>query len=211
MGQFELVVVAPKRFPDPQADWRAAGATDVLDKARVVTDLDGAIEDCHWVVGTSTRLRKIPLPVVNPKSLAASLLGQPEQSKIAILFGREDNGLTNEELRRCHQHLQIDAHPDYPSLNLAMAVQVVCYEIYQASNTVDVVPGWDRPFAEVAQVEAMLAHLEETLTASGFLQADNPGQTMTRLRRLFGRVALDATEVQILRGIFKHLGTGSKK
>lgn len=209
MGLSQLVVINPKRFPDPQADWRAAGALDVLDAAVVLPDVSAAIADCHWVIGTSTRLRKIPWPVADAREIAAQVTAQGEEANIAILFGREDNGLTNEELRRCNFHLQIPAAPVYSSLNLAMAVQVVCYEIYQASLKEAPVPPWDRSLATSGQVDDMLAALESVLLDTTFLDADNPGQTMTRLRRLFSRLQMDETEVQILRGIIKHLGQQS--
>ncbi len=209
MGLGDLVIVNPKRYPDPQADWRAAGALDVLDAARVVPDLDTAIAECHWVVGTSTRLRKIPWPVAPPREIAEQIAAQAEQTRVAIMFGREDNGLSNEELRQCHYHLQIPAAPEYPSLNLAMAVQVVAYELRHAMARSDVDTSWDRPMATVGQVDGMLAHIEKTLLDQGFLDPANPGQTMTRLRRLFSRVRLDETEVQILRGVFKALDKGA--
>lgn len=205
MGLSRLVIVNPKRYPDPQADWRAAGAIDVLDSAEILGDVDAAIADCHWVVGTSTRSRKIPWPVADAKEIAVQVKAQPAEAKIAILFGREDNGLSNEELQRCHCHLQIPTAGAYSSLNLAMAVQVVCYELYQASLAGSAVPAWDRSMATSAQLEHLLTHIEQTLTDVDFLDAHNPGQTMTRLRRLFARVQLDETEVQILRGVFKHL------
>ncbi len=209
MGLSDLVVVNPKRYPDPQADWRAAGALDVLDAARVVADVDAAIDDCHWVVGTSTRSRKIPWPIAYPKEIAAQIAEQPGDARIAILFGREDNGLSNDELRRCHYHLQIPASPEYPSLNLAMAVQVVAYELYQAFAEVTPMPGWDRSLATAGEVEALFTHVQSTLEQAGFLDVDNPGQTMTRLRRLLLRVQMDETEVQILRGVFKALTPAS--
>ncbi len=209
MGLKDLVIVNPKRYPDPQADWRAAGALDVLDAAQVVADVDSAIADCHWVVGTSTRSRKIPWPIAYPKEIAAQIAEQPDEARIAILFGREDNGLSNEELRRCHYHLQIPASPEYPSLNLAMAVQVVAYELYQALEAVQPMAGWDRTLATTAQVEGLIEHLEATLVKADFLDPGNPGQTMTRLRRLFLRVQMDETEVQILRGVVKALTPGA--
>lgn len=207
MGQDELYLVNPKRYPDPQADWRAAGALDVLDAATVVTSVEEAVADCQWVVGTSTRMRRIPWPVATPKEVAAEIAGLPADARVAVLFGREDNGLSNEELRACNLHLQIPASPDYPSLNLAMAVQVVCYELF-AQTAAPEDTKWDRPMASVQQVEDMLAHLNQVLLDSAFLDPDNPGQTMTRLRRLFKRNRLDDTEIQILRGVLKHLGKG---
>ena len=206
MGLSQLVIINPKRYPDPQADWRAAGALDVLDAAQVLPSVDEAIADCHWVVGTSTRNRKIPWPVADAKAIASDIHAQPDEAQIAILFGREDNGLSNEELQRCHYHLQIPATAEYSSLNLAMAVQVVCYELYQGSLSNQPVLGWDRGRATSAQLEALLKHMEQTLIDSDFLNPVNPGQTMTRMRRMFSRMQLDETEVQILRGVFKHLG-----
>jgi tRNA (cytidine32/uridine32-2'-O)-methyltransferase len=205
MGLSDLVLVNPKRYPDPQAQWRAAGAQDVLEAARVCADLTEAIEGCHWVVGTSTRSRRIPWPVLSPEEVARQAV-ERAGSSIAILFGREANGLSNEELQRCHCHLQIPAAPDYPSLNVAMAVQVVCYELRKlAGEAGDEIGAWDRPTATVAQLDGLIEHLEEVMVASGFLDAANPGQTMTRLRRLFSRMEPDTTEVQILRGILTHL------
>jgi tRNA (cytidine32/uridine32-2'-O)-methyltransferase len=205
MGLTRLAVVNPKRFPDPQAQWRAAGAQDVLESVTVCDSLDAAIADCHWVVGTSTRSRRIPWPVKSAEAVAADILAQPAGSEVAILFGRETNGLSNDELQRCHCHLQIPANPQYPSLNLAMAVQVVCYELFKQSEVVHAVPAWDRPAATQAQLEGLMGHLQGVLLHSGFLDPANPGQTMTRLRRLFTRVALDDTEVQMLRGMLRQL------
>lgn len=202
MGQSKLYLVNPRRYPDPQADWRAAGALDVLDQAVVVTELNEAIADCQWVVGTSTRMRRIPWPVADARQIATQLAAQ--EGEVAIIFGREANGLSNDELRACNYHLQIPASDDYPSLNLAMAVQIVCYELFQLDVEIDNA-SWDRRSATVAEVDGMLAHLNEALVDTDFLDADNPGQVMTRVRRLFKRVNLDETEVQIIRGIAKHI------
>lgn len=206
MGLSHLAVVNPGRFPDPQAEWRAAGAQDVLEAVDVFDSVEAAIADCHWVVGTSTRQRRIPWPIKSAEAVAADLLSKPAATRIAILFGREASGLTNEELQKCHCHLQIPANPVYPSLNLAMAVQVVGYELCRQAEGVPVVSSWDRPLATTAQLEGLLEHLQATLVRSEFLDPANPGQTMTRLRRLFTRVDLDDTEVQMLRGILSHLG-----
>ena len=203
MGQSDLWVVNPKRYPDPQADWRAAGALDVLDAATIAASVDEAIADCHWVVGTSTRNRKIPWPIADAKEIASQITDLPEKTQVAILFGREDSGLTNDELHRCNYHLQIPASPTYSSLNLAMAVQVVCYEIYQAGLGSQPPQSWDRPMATSQEVNGLVDHLERALTKTEFL--DHPGQTITRLRRLFARTALDETEVQLLRGVCRHI------
>lgn len=224
MGIEQLVLVNPARFPDPQADWRAAGAIDVLDRALVADSVAAAVADCHFLVGTSTRSRHIPWPVVLAKDIASCLAEQPDTSSMAILFGREDSGLTNDELQLCHCHLQIPSSPVYGSLNLAMAVQVVCYELFQygeanapelqadTGEALDVKSAtevarriWDRPPATQQQFEAMVDHLQRTLEKSGFIDPEMPGHTLTRLRRLLARHQLDETEVQILRGVLKHL------
>ncbi len=223
MGIERLTIVNPRRFPDPQADWRAAGATDVLDASEVVTTLDEAISDCRYLVGTSARARSIPWPVIRSRELGENLSIQPAGSQIGILFGREDSGLTNDELHKCQCHLQIPSSSTYGSLNLAMAVQVVCYEIFQHCRSKDqgiATTGevkqtelaglgtriWDKDPASVGQVEDMLVHLQQVLEQSGFLQNSTSGNTVNRLRRMLLRAQLDETEVQILRGMLKQFG-----
>ncbi|HEY5646010.1 MAG TPA: RNA methyltransferase, partial [Pseudomonadales bacterium] len=202
MGLTDLALVNPGRYPDPQAEWRAAGAQDVLDSTRVFASLDEAIADRQWIVGTSTRVRRIPWPLEKAETVAKGILARLATHRIAILFGRETSGLANEELQKCHCHLVIPANPDYSSLNLAMAVQVVCYEIYrQLEHSAIEPPQWDRTPATAAQLEGLIAHFQTELVASGFLDPDNPGQTMTRLRRLLTRITPDETEVAMLRGI----------
>lgn len=215
MGLRQLVVVNPVRYPDPQAEWRAAGAQDVLANTRVCGSAAEALGDCHWVVGTSTRVRRIPWPTASARQVAqdtvAKLTADPD-AHCAVLFGREASGLTNDELQLCHLHLQIPAAPAYPSLNLAMAVQVVAYELFQAVSApaggVQDSRGqhWDRPTATQAQLQGLFEHLQQVLEAAEFLDPDNPGQTLTRLRRLLTRAHPDATEIQILRGILTELG-----
>ena len=205
MGLSQLVLVRPVRYPDPQAEWRAAGGVDVLREARVVESLDSAIGDCGFVVGTSTRSRRIPWPVASAQEAAERIVAEAAGRPVAILFGREASGLENDELQRCHLHLQIDANPDYPSLNLAMAVQVVAYEIRRAVLCGKPAEPWDRLPATVADVDALMKHLEAVLVEVDFLDPGNPGQTMTRLRRLFARIQPDDTEVKMLRGILTEI------
>jgi TrmH family RNA methyltransferase len=206
MGLTRLCLVAPKQFPDPQADWRAASAGDVLAGARVVPDLDSAIADCQFVVGTSARDRRIPWPLQDPRRCAGRIgAASAAGERVAVLFGREDRGLTNDELKRCNLHLHIPSSPDYPSLNLAMAVQIVCYELRMLALG-DALPAaetaqWDTPFSTQANMERFYVHLEETLAAIGFLNPAAPRQLMPRLRRLYSRVRLDEMELNILRGI----------
>lgn len=205
MGFGSLHLVRPKRFPDPQADWRAAQAVDVVAGANVVRSLDEAIGDCVLTVGTSTRSRRIPWPRVDAEAVAKRLATEAGDGPVAILFGREASGLTNEELQRCQLHLVIPAHPSYPSLNLAMAVQVVCYELFKASGGAAPPAPTDRRLATAAEVEGLLAHLEATLRRIDFLKDSAPRQAMTRFRRFFVRAAPDETELGMLRGMLTHI------
>lgn len=219
MGFGQLYLVEPRQFPDPVAEWRASGATDVLAGAKVVQSLDEAIAGCRLVVGASARLRRIPWPVVTPRELAGRLAAQADTpGEVAILFGREDHGLSNEELYRCNWHVHIPTNPDYSALNLAMAVQVITYEMRIAfleglesgrqpahleSMMSPADAGWDVEPATAQEVELFLQHLEQTLIQLGFHDPANPRQLMTRLRRLYQRCCLDKMEVNILRGILK--------
>lgn len=206
MGLRRLCLVAPRRFPHPQADERATHARDLLASARVVDDLDAALADARFVVGTSARGRRIPWPVQDPRRCAARIAAASTAGqRVAVLFGREDRGLSNGELNRCNLHLHIPADAAYSSLNLAMAVQVVCYELRMlavgaalpAAETAE----WDAPFSTQADMERFYVHLEETLAAIGFLDPAAPRQLMPRLRRLYGRVRLDEMELNMLRGV----------
>ncbi len=208
MGLTQLALIRPQRYPDPQAEWRAAGALDVLDGAQLFDSVAAAVADCQLIIGTSTRSRSIPWPEVDARGAARRILDQAPGQKVAILFGREASGLTNDELQRCHVHLLIPANPDYPSLNLAMAVQIVCYELYQhalggSGEALD--SRWDREAATSAQLEALIEHWNEVLEELDYLDPDNPGKVMTRFRRLFTRLELDETEAQMLRGFLSHV------
>ena len=205
MGLTRLWLVRPKQYPDEQATWRAAGAADLLEQAVVVDTLDQAIAGCGLVVGTSARGRRIPWPLLNPRETAAKIYPELSRHPVALLFGREDRGLTNEELQRCHLHVNIPANEDYSSLNLAMAVQVICYELRMQhlapQLSADPMLEWDQPWASVEDQERFFHHLQEVLLELGFLKPRAPKQLMTRLRRLFSRTRLDQMEVSILRGI----------
>ncbi len=211
MGLDSLYLVRPGRFPDPQADWRAARAVDVLAAAKVVDDLDDAIGDCVLAVGTSTRSRRIPLPLADAETVATRLATEYAGQPVAILFGRETSGLTNEELQRCQLHLSIPASPEYPSLNLAMSVQVVCYELLKSRTTpgAPVAAPADAGLASLEEVEGFLAHFETVLRRIDFLKPSAPRQAMTRLRRMFGRIRLEQAEVGMLRGILTHIQNSS--
>ena len=206
MGLSRLYLVAPKEYPSDKAVWRSAGATDVLDNAVMVETLDDAISGCSLVVGTSARERRIPWPLLDPRECGESVWVEAGQHEVAIVFGREDRGLTNEELQKCNYHVNIPANEEYSSLNLATAVQVICYEVrmaYLKETKGKTLPNhtWDMPPADAGALENYYEHLEQTLTGLGFLDPANPKQTMTRLRRMYNRVRMDQMELNILRGV----------
>lgn len=204
MGLQRLYLVEPRDYPSEEAVWRAVSASDVLDAAVVVPTLSEAIEDCQFVVGTSARERRIPWPLLDARQCAERMAVASDREQVAVLFGREDRGLTNEELQLCNLHLNIPTSEAYSSLNLAMAVQIVAYELRMLSATnlpVTEVDQWDAPFASHENMERYYAHLEETLVDIEFLDPAAPRQLMSRLRRLYGRVRLDEMELNILRGI----------
>lgn len=204
MGLANLWLVAPTGFPGREASDRAANARDLLNQAVVVESLDEAISGCSLVVGSSARERHIPWPLADARSGCQEAAKVASRQPVAIVFGRENRGLTNEELKKCQLHITIPANPDYSSLNLAMAVQVIAYELRMATlgdTSIDAMVDWDVPLADAADVERLFVHLEQALSEMGFLKAQAPKQLMTRLRRLFQRTRLDQMEVNILRGI----------
>ena len=205
MGLSRLYLVAPVKFPHEQAVWRAASAGDVLDTAVVTTTVEEAIADCQFVVGTSARERRIPWPLLDPRQCAERIDGVSGQEQVAVMFGREDRGLTNDELQLCNLHLNIPTSDAYSSLNLAMAVQIVGYELRmlldQAELPVREDDQWDTPFSNRENMERFYTHLESTLVDIEFLDPAAPRQLMSRMRRLYGRVRLDEMELNILRGI----------
>ena len=216
MGLSRLYLVAPKEYPADRAAWRAANALDVLDNAIVVETLDEAIGNCGLVVGTSARGRRIPWPLMNPRECGERVWREAGEHEVAIIFGREDRGLTNEELHKCTYHVHIPSNPDYSSLNLSAAVQVLCYEIRMASlvdsqGKLPELNEWDVPPACADQLEMYYQHLEETLIDIGFHDPGNPRQTMTRLRRLYGRIRLDEMELSILRGVLTAVRNANRK
>jgi len=206
MGLHQLYLVEPKDYPANQAVWRAANAVDVLDSAIVVKDLDAAIAGCSLVVGTSARERRIPWPLMNPRECGIRVWQEAAEHDVAIIFGREDRGLTNEELHKCTYHVHIPSNTDYSSLNIACAVQVLCYEIRMASladknGSLPSFNEWDQPPAKIKDLELYFEHLEQVLVDINFHDRENPRQTMARLRRLYGRIRLDEMELSILRGV----------
>lgn len=212
MGFKDLCLVEPKEFPSEKAMARASGASDLLDSARVVSTLGEAVADCHLVVGASARGRHIPWPVLDPRALSERIMSGDLRQKVALVFGREDRGLTNEELHRCHLHVHIPSVEAFSSLNLAAAVQVLCYELRMSYLTASRRGAegaeeprwgteWDIELATSEELERLFAHMEQTLVDIDFLDPDNPRQLMPRLRRLYLRSHPDKVEVNVLRGI----------
>lgn len=206
MGLSQLYLVGPKRFPADEAVWRAASADDILDNAVVTETLDEAIEGCGLIIGTSARERRIPWPLFDPRQCGEKVQQESSSHPVALIFGREDRGLKNEELQKCHYHVHIPTNEEYSSLNLAAAVQVVSYEVrmaFLAQGQLDrsVIRDWDIEPANNKEMEHFYGHLESTLLGTGFIDPAIPRQTMTRLRRLFNRIRMDKMELAMFRGI----------
>lgn len=201
MGLEDLCLVAPQSFPSAEATARASGADDLLARARRVDTLEEAIADATLVIGASARSRTLPMAALDPRECAELVAQQPEPGRTAIVFGRERTGLTNDELDRCHFLVRIPTNPEYPSLNLAAAVQVLAYELRMAVRQSSGSAAARYRLATSDEMERFYQHLEETLIAIDFLDAENPRQLMRRLRRLFGRARPNENEVNILRGI----------
>ena len=205
MGLTRLYLLNPKHFPSAEATARASGADDVLATATVCTDLADALAGSSLVIGASARCRSIPCPVIEPESCAERLFAESEQGDVAILFGCERSGLSNEEIDRCQFLVQIPSNPEYGSLNLAAAVQIICYEIlvaHRAHEKSGVDAGMpDYQPAAADEMERFYEHLERVLVQIGFLNPDNPRMLMRRLRRLYNRARPDENEINILRGI----------
>lgn len=202
MGLSDLVLVEPHQFPHPKAVEMASGAADILEQATVVDTLDEAIADCQLVVGTSARMRTIPWPLMLPRDMAEKIKREAPNSQTAILFGREQSGLSNEELQRCNLHIHIPANPDYSSLNIASAVQVVAYELRLASlEQSSMAEEWDYRLANADEMEKFFTHLQQVLIEIEFLKMNAPRKLMTRLRRMFLRTRPDVMEMNILRGM----------
>ncbi|MCH7374049.1 tRNA (cytosine(32)/uridine(32)-2'-O)-methyltransferase TrmJ [Aeromonas sp. MR19] len=202
MGLTQLVLVDPQTLPDDNAMALAAGASDVLANARIVSTLDEAIADCGLVIGTSARSRTLSWPMLDPREAGEKAVVEGVKHPVALVFGRERTGLTNDELQKCHYHVAIAANPEYSSLNLAMAVQTICYEVrmhWLQDQVPEVESEADYPSAD--QLEGFYQHLEQTLLKTGFIADDHPGQVMSKLRRLFNRARPETVELNILRGI----------
>lgn len=211
MGLSKLTLVQPEDFPSGVAVGRAVSAVDILDNARVVGSLQEAVEDCGLIIGASARSRTIPWPMLSPEQCGQKAVTEGAVNKVALVFGREDSGLNNEELQLCHFHVQIPADPNYSSLNLSAAVMVICYELRKAALAMEEVPTaaedefWDQEKANGEQVEHFFTHLERVMIAIKFHDPEVPRQLMPRMRRLFSRIRIDVMEMNILRGILSNI------
>jgi tRNA (cytidine32/uridine32-2'-O)-methyltransferase len=216
MGLTNLWLVNPLVKPDSQAIALAAGASDVIGNAQIVDTLDEALAGCSLVVGTSARSRTLPWPMLDPRECGLKSIGEAAHAPVALVFGRERVGLTNDELQKCHYHVAIAANPEYSSLNLAMAVQVIAYEVRMAwlatQEKDERAEAHDEtPYPLVDDLERFYGHLEKTLLATGFIRESHPGQVMNKLRRLFTRARPESQELNILRGILASIEQTQKE
>ena len=207
MGLTNLWLVNPKAFPHEDATAMSAGATDVLDQARVVGSLEEAIADCSLVVGTSARDRTFSLPPLLPETCGEKLVQESKVGPVALIFGRERMGLHNDEIQQCHFQVNIPANPEYPVLNIASAIQILCYEMFRSleRQNAPVVTDADDDYPLVDDLNQFYAHLESSLTHVGFLKPQHQGQTMPRFQRLFRRARLEKKELQLLRGMLSRI------
>jgi TrmH family RNA methyltransferase len=205
MGLSSLHLVTPKIFPNAEATAMASGADNLLQTAVVHDSLDSALAGCSLVLGTSARLRSLPMPMLDARRASEQAVEEAHSHDVAILFGRERYGLVNEEMQRCQFLVNISSNPEYSSLNLAQAVQIIGYELRVAAmgGAGISVPPLDWMPVDDSQMEGLFEHLEQTLLDIRFLNPKQPKRLMMRLRRLFNRARLDQNEINILRGILK--------
>src|SRR5687767_9353946 len=202
MGLSELHLVRPKAFPHAEATARASGADDVLGAARVHEEFTDAIADCGFVVGTSARQRHLPWDLVEPRECAQDIVSAAQVGNVAVVFGSEKYGLSNDDLARCNRLVTIPTATEYASLNLGMAVQVIAYELWLARR-----PGApppqppEVPHATADEMIRLYDHIERVLEEIDFRDRTGGGHLMARIRRLFNRARLDQNEMNILRGI----------
>ena len=204
MGIFNLALVKPKEFPSDIAIYRSKAAKDILENAEMYESLEDAIAGCKLVVGTSARARSVPWPVFNPRDAAEEMSKISKQGNVAIVFGREDRGLTNDELGLCNFHVHIPSDPKYSSLNLSQAVQILAYEIRLAYSRDEVISEvkWDVDLANNEQTERLIDHMEELMQDVEFYDVENPRKLLLRVRRFFKRSKIDVMEANIFRGLF---------
>jgi len=222
MGLSNLCLVNPRQFPDDEATAMSANAEDLLQNATVYDSLESAVSDCQLVIGTSARDRTFSLPPLLPEQCAEKLVNEAKIGKVALVFGRERMGLHNDEIQQCHFQVNIPANPNYPVMNIASAIQVLCYEIFrelsrstflaqqQSSKTIahvspNIPHSDDYPLNQ--ELNQFYQHLEGTLTRIEFLKPKHQGQTMLRFQSLFRRARLEKKELNLLRGLLSRIDT----
>jgi tRNA (cytidine32/uridine32-2'-O)-methyltransferase len=208
MGFTELVLVNPACELDGVARARSSGALEVLHNARIVATLVDAIDGCGFVVGASARRRRLAWPELDPRECAAEVVAASRSKPAAIVFGAERAGLTNAEIDRCNALVYVPSNPDYSSLNLAMAVQIIAYELRWAQGIDNKPQDPGSAPANASDIELFYEHLERVMRDSGFLNPEQPRSLMRRLRRLFNRARLDEKELNIMRGLLTALAPG---
>ncbi|WP_185838509.1 tRNA (cytosine(32)/uridine(32)-2'-O)-methyltransferase TrmJ [Vibrio cholerae] len=204
MGLSQMVLVDPQCQVDAQAIALAAGASEIALNAQIYPTLEAAVADCGLVVGTSARSRTLEWPMLEPRECGEKLISEANQHSVAMVFGRERTGLTNDELQLCHYHVCVPANPEYSSLNLAMAVQLLSYEVrmaYLALQQSSQSSTLQEEYPRHQELERFYAHLEQVIMQTEFISAQQPGQVMNKLRRMFTRARPEAQEIKILRGI----------
>ncbi len=201
MGLSQLVLVSPHAFPDPVATARAAGADDILAGARVVGSLAEALEGTVFAAALTARRRELAVPMKWAREAAGDLVGRAAFGDVALVFGNETVGLSNEDVALCHMPVKIPVSAVYSSLNLGAAVQVMSYELRMAALTPGEAPAVEFEPATHEQIEGFFEHLDRAITASGFFSPTNSKRLWPRLRRLFGRIRLEKDEINILRGM----------
>jgi len=207
MGLSNLTLINPSNYPSTEATVRASKADDILQQARVVSSIDEALTGCQWVVGTSARQRRHDAPLITPRELAA-MVSEHDNQKFAVMFGTENSGLTNDELSRCHYQVYIPANPDYSSLNLASAVQLISYELrmeYLASLDEAPLPEAIHEPVGAELMQGFYQQMLETMEQTGYYNPDVPKQLLLRLRHMFNRMQPDDSEYQILRGFLSSI------
>lgn len=213
MGLKDLVLVDPVQAPDSHASALAAGATDILGNLKIVDTLPEAIADCGLSIAASARSRTLSWPMVGPRECGKKVVEEGDKHKVALVFGRENSGLTNEELQQCQLHVHIPANPDYSSLNLAMAVQTLSYEVrmHFLERQDEQYEPFEAEYPNGEQLEGFYNHLEEALLHTGFIIPQHPGQVMSKLRRLFNRARPESHELNILRGVLTSITKSNKE
>lgn len=201
MGLSKLSLVNPKVFPSDDANALSGNARDVLDNATIYPSLQEAIKKSTFVYATSARNRSINWPTVNPEKAAEQIIDQATGDKeISIVFGREDRGLTNEELQLANFHLEIPANPEYPVLNIAMSVQIVTYELFKNTNNTEDREWRDYPEINSEDLQRLIEHFVETSIELDMIDPKNPSQIIARIKRMFSRLQPDSMEANYLRG-----------